>query len=67
MATAIWYPEKGDRIHFSNGDVGAVIEVLHISANLDSWIVKTRIKGQDGPMADVQYSSSLTAWEEVED
>ena len=66
MATAIWYPEKGDRIHFKDGSLGAVVEVCHISANLDSWIVKTRIRGQDGPMADVQYSGSLTAWTEVD-
>lgn len=66
MATAIWYPEKGDAVRFNNGDTGAVVEVLHISANLDSWIIKTRIKGVDGPMADVQYSSANTCWTEVD-
>jgi hypothetical protein len=66
MATAIWYPEKGDPVEFKDGSVGAVVEVLHISANLDSWIVKTRKRGVDGPMTDVVYSSRNSTWEEVE-
>ena len=66
MATAIWYPERGDAIWFKDGSVGAVVEIVRIDDSLESWIVKTRIKGIDGPMANVMYSSAQSYWKEVD-